>query len=63
LAPDSVLGKVLHTGTADYAWFDSAGRGTPALVQDVTRLVLALVFVLCAVMVHRAWQLKKQGKR
>jgi hypothetical protein len=28
-----------------------------------THLVLALVFVACAVLVRRAWQLKKQGKR
>jgi SNF family Na+-dependent transporter len=58
LAPDSVIGKILHVGVADYRWFDEAGAGTPYLVQDMTRLLLAVVFAGCAFLVYRAWQLK-----
>jgi hypothetical protein len=57
-APDSVVGKVLHVGVADYRWLDEAGRGTPYLVQDMTRLLLTAVFIACAYLVYRAWQLK-----
>jgi SNF family Na+-dependent transporter len=58
LAPDSVIGKVLHVGVADYRWFDEAGAGTSYLVQDMTRLLLVGVFIACAYLVYRAWQLK-----
>jgi neurotransmitter:Na+ symporter, NSS family len=57
-AADSVIGRVLHAGIADYRWFDADGYGTPYLVQDMTRLLLSLVFALCGFAVYRAWQLK-----
>ena len=57
LAPDSVIGKVLHVGV-DYKWFDAEGHGTPALVQDLTRVLLSLVFVFCGYLVWKAWRLK-----
>lgn len=60
LAPDSVIGKVLHVGVTDYRWFNEAGGGTPYLVQDMTRLLLLLVFAGCAFLVYRAWQLKSR---
>ena len=59
LAPDSVIGKVFHVGTT-YAWFDAAGRATPALVQDITRTLLLAVFGLCAFLVWKAWRLKER---
>ncbi len=58
LAPDSVIGMVFHVGDAQYRWFDAEGRGTPALVQDMTRLLLTLVFAFCAYLVWKAWRLK-----
>ena len=58
LAPDSVIGRVLHTGVTDYRWFDDAGFGTPYLVQDLSRLLLLGVFTGCGYLVYRAWQLK-----
>jgi SNF family Na+-dependent transporter len=61
LAPDSVFGKVLHIGVADYRWFNDEGFGTPYLVQDMTRLLLSVVFAACGFLVYRAWQLK--GRR
>ncbi len=62
-AADSVVGKVLHAGQAAPAWFDAAGRPTAALVQDATRLVLLLVFALCAALVWWAWRRKGEGRR
>ncbi|HET9480498.1 MAG TPA: sodium-dependent transporter [Candidatus Polarisedimenticolia bacterium] len=59
LAADSVIGKVLHVGV-DYQWFDETGHGTRALVEDITRLLLAGVFALCALLVYRAWRLKSR---
>ncbi len=61
LAPDSVIGRILHVGEPAYVWFDEAGYGTRALVEDMTRLLLAGVFVTCAVLVWRAW--RKKGSR
>jgi NSS family neurotransmitter:Na+ symporter len=58
LAPDSVIGRVLHIGVDDYRWFNDAGYGTPYLVQDGTRLFLLAVFALCGYLVYKAWQLK-----
>ncbi len=55
-APESVTGRVLHIGDADYAWFDEAGRPTTDLVQDATRLLLLLLFLGCALLVYRAWR-------
>ncbi len=59
-APDSVIGKVLHAGDGQYVWFDAAGRGTKALVQDGTRLLLLLVFLGCGALVWKAWRNKVQ---
>jgi len=61
LAPDSVIGRLLHTGEQNYAWFDSQGRGTPALVRDLTRILLFVVFALCAFLVWKAWR-RKPGR-
>lgn len=58
LAPDSVIGRVLHVGTADYRWFNEQGYATPYLVQDLTRVLLFIVFVICGFLVYKAWQLK-----
>lgn len=58
LAPDSVIGKVLHVGVADYRWFNNAGDGTPYLVQDLTRMLLLVVFMAIAYFVYRARTLK-----
>jgi SNF family Na+-dependent transporter len=58
LAPDSVFGKIFHVGVADYRWFTEDGYGTPFLVQDMTRLLLVVVFIACGLVVYRAWQLK-----
>lgn len=56
LAADSVIGKVLHVGAAG-GWFDPAtGAATPRLVQDVTRLLLSLVFVALLFLVWRSWR-------
>jgi SNF family Na+-dependent transporter len=61
LAPDSVIGKVLHVGVEDYRWFDDEGYGTPYLVQDMTRALLTLVFITCGYLVYRAWR-SKEGR-
>ena len=58
LAPDSVIGKVLHVGDANYVWIDERGRMTAALVQDLTRGLLTLVFAGCAFLVWLAWRRK-----
>lgn len=60
LASDSVIGKILHVGEPDYVWFDAQGRVTRALVQDATRLLLALVFVATGLLIAKAWRLKKE---
>jgi NSS family neurotransmitter:Na+ symporter len=62
LAPDSVLGKILHVGE-DYVWFDAEGFATKALVQDLTRLLLSLVFAGCAYLVWTAWRRKEGARR
>jgi len=59
LAPSSVIGKVLHVGE-NYVWFDEHGRATAALVQDVTRLLLTLVFATSAGLVWYAWRRKER---
>jgi hypothetical protein len=58
LAPDSVIGRVLHTGIDDYRWLTDEGRGTPYLIQDLTRVFLLLVFVGCGWLIYKAWELK-----
>jgi SNF family Na+-dependent transporter len=62
LAGDSVIGRVMHTGVTDYAWFDAQGRGTKYMVQDLTRLLLGVLFAACAFLVWKAWRLK-EGRR
>jgi SNF family Na+-dependent transporter len=62
LAPDSVIGKVLHTGVDDYRWLTETGQGTTYLVQDFTRLVLTLVFILFGVLVARGLRPKPARK-
>jgi NSS family neurotransmitter:Na+ symporter len=57
--PGSVIGRVLHTW-ADYAWFDEAGRGTRIMVQDLTRILLMIVFLLCTWLVWKAWRNKER---
>ncbi|MBI5549353.1 MAG: sodium-dependent transporter [Deltaproteobacteria bacterium] len=59
-APESVIGKVLHAGEGAYVYFDAAGRGTKALVQDGTRLLLLLVFLGCGALVWKAWHGKER---
>jgi NSS family neurotransmitter:Na+ symporter len=59
--PGSVIGRVLHSGT-DYTWFDETGRGTRVLIQDLTRILLVLVFLFWSFMVWRAWQNKKRSQ-
>ncbi len=55
LAPDSVIGKVLHVGNDSYAWF-ADGRPTREFVQDMTRILLSLLFAAVAVAVWYAWR-------
>ncbi len=57
-AADSVIGKVLHVGI-DGRWFDETGRGTPAMVQDITRMLLCAVFAAIAFLVWKAWRGKE----
>jgi SNF family Na+-dependent transporter len=57
LAPDSVIGKVLHVGV-DGSWFDESGNATPMLVQDATRLLLTAVFLGIAFLVWLTWRRK-----
>lgn len=58
-AADSVIGKLTHAGSPDYAWFDAAGEPTHDLVLDATRLLLLLVFVSIAGVVWYAWKRKR----
>jgi neurotransmitter:Na+ symporter, NSS family len=58
LAADSVIGKLMHAGVEAYAWFDAQGRGTKYLVQDLTRLLLLVLFAGLALLVWRAWRAK-----
>jgi hypothetical protein len=55
LAPDSVIGKILHVGV-DGRWFDAEGYATRALVEDVTRLLLSFVFLGFVGLVWKAWR-------
>ncbi|HKY31753.1 MAG TPA: sodium-dependent transporter [Candidatus Polarisedimenticolia bacterium] len=58
LHASSVIGTIFHVGDEDYRWFDETGYGTPALVQDLTRLLLSIVFAVCSYLVYKAWRLK-----
>ncbi len=60
LAADSVLGKVLHVGDQAPGWHDAGGRATGRMVQDLTRMILALVFLTCAALVFFAWRRKER---
>lgn len=60
LAPDSVIGKILHVGEKDYRWFDDKGAGTVHLVVDMTRVLLSLVFLTVAVLVWNAFRKRPQ---
>jgi hypothetical protein len=62
LAPDSVFGMITHAGIDDPRWFDSNGRGTHVLVQDLTRILLCVVFATCAFLVWKAWR-RKAGRQ
>lgn len=59
--PGSVIGRILHTG-ADYRYFDETGHGTKVLVQDLTRGLLLLVFLLCTYLVWKAWRNKERSR-
>jgi SNF family Na+-dependent transporter len=61
LSPSSVIGRVLHVGEQNYRWFDENGEFTRGLIQDVTRILLLLVFVACALLVWKAWRLKQRS--
>ncbi|HUP65355.1 MAG TPA: sodium-dependent transporter [Thermoanaerobaculia bacterium] len=58
-APDSVIGKIFHIGT-NYVWFDERGFGTKALVEDLTRALLALIFLGFSILVWKAWRNKER---
>lgn len=60
-APDSVIGKVLHIGVDNYVWFDESGKGTRALVEDLTRGLLVLVFIFFSFLVWKAWRNKERS--
>jgi len=55
-AGDSVIGKVIHAGVANYEWFDASGHATRALVEDLTRALLLVVFLICGFLVWKAWR-------
>lgn len=55
LAPDSVIGKLLHIGDAGYRWFDDHGYATRHLVVDLTRILLMLLFAGIGLMIWYAW--------
>jgi len=59
LAPDSVIGKVLHVGV-DEGWFTEGGAATGRLVRDVTRLSLAAVFAVLTLMVGLSWRRRRR---
>ena len=61
-APDSVIGKILHVGV-DHRWLDAEGYLTRAFVEDATRVLLAGVFLVCAVLVRRAWRERREEAR
>lgn len=56
LAPDSVVGKLLHIGQDGYRWFDEHGYATRELVVDLTRALLTALFIGIAWLVWYAWR-------
>ncbi len=61
-APDSVFGKLLHSGEPSTAWFGPDGLPTRILVQDATRTVLLLVFAACAFLVWLSWRHRRNAR-
>jgi len=59
LAPDSVIGKVLHVGVEDYRWMID-GKPTRAMIEDITRILLSFLFVACGFLIWKAWKLKEE---
>ncbi len=55
LAPDSVIGTVLHTGNPGYRWF-ADGMPTSDFVIDMTRVLLMLTFAGIGFAVWLAWR-------
>ncbi len=59
LAPDSVLGKLLHLGEESRPWFEN-GRATRRLVEDGTRALLLATFITCCLVVRASF--RKNGR-
>jgi len=59
LSGSSVIGKILHVGT-DYRWFDDTGAATAVLVEDMTRLLLLVLFVFWGGLTWKAWGRRRQ---
>ena len=55
-----MIGKLLHVGIEDYGWFNTTGGMTHYFVEDMTRLLLASLFVGCAVLVWIAMRRKQE---
>ncbi len=60
LAPDSVIGKILHVGS-DYVWFVD-GAPTRVLIEDISRMILSAVFLLCLFLIWKAWKIKERSE-
>ncbi|HVS02486.1 MAG TPA: sodium-dependent transporter, partial [Thermoanaerobaculia bacterium] len=60
-SPDSVVGKVLHVGEAEYRWVDDSGRLTRPLVEDATRTLLVVVFLALCWLTRVAWKRKRRS--
>jgi hypothetical protein len=59
LSAGSVLGKLTHVGDAG-GWFGPRGEVTPRMVKDLSRILLSLVFVACAVLVFVAFRKRER---
>lgn len=59
-AADSMIGKLFHTGVPRHAWIEG-GQVTPIFVQDMTRLLLVLLFLVCTWLVWRAFRKAPAG--
>ncbi|MFZ0428144.1 MAG: sodium-dependent transporter [Acidobacteriota bacterium] len=55
-SPDSVIGRILHSGEARYLWFNAQGAPTRDFIIDLTRILLTLVFIGLALLVRKAWE-------
>jgi SNF family Na+-dependent transporter len=58
--PESVIGRVFHVGDPDYSWFDASGQPTTDMVQDLTRVLLVLVFLGFTGLVWGAWRRRRR---